>query len=127
MVDPQLSEQVPARAFEIAERLAATVRGHPNVTRLHGGTFGDITTPLPGRYVTGVRIGDQRIEIGLVVDENKPLPDVAVEVRTSVVQTLRGHGVPVRPVDITIAELEHSTPHTSTSVNDISGAGATSG
>ena len=87
----------------LAEQVAAAVRTHPAVARLHGGTFGDIATLLPGRRLIGVRIGGdgEPVELGLVLHLVMPIPDVVRSIRR-LVSGLSGGA----PVDITVADVE---------------------
>ena len=50
-------------ADELADRLLA----HPSVARLHGGQYGEIATYLPGRRITGVRVGERAVEVAVVL------------------------------------------------------------
>lgn len=70
----------------LADRVAETVLRHPCVVRLHGGEFGVVASHLPGRKVTGVRVGepDEPIEVAVVALLRRPLPDVVAELRERV-------------------------------------------
>ena len=87
---------------EVAERVAAVVGAVPGVAALHGGTYGDIASYLPGRKLIGVRIGrvDEPIEVAVVVGLNRPIPAVVADVRRAVT-TVCGN----RPVDVTVADV----------------------
>lgn len=86
----------------LAEQLAEAIRDHPSVLRLAGGDFGMITTPLPGRRVTGVRVpdSDEPIEIAVVLRLDRPLADTAADLRARAV-AVAGQ----RQVDITVADV----------------------
>lgn len=87
---------------QLCDRIGAAVRAHPAVLRAHGGSFGEITSHLPGRRVTGVRVaGDGSVEVCVVALLDRPLPEIAAELR-DVVREAAG---PV-PVHVTIAEVE---------------------
>ena len=66
-------DAVPTTADEIAA-LALAV---PDVIRLHAGRFGEVATYLPGRRVTGVKIGDDLIEVHVVVAGQVPVQRTA--------------------------------------------------
>ena len=66
-------EAVPTTADEIA----ALVLAVPDVTRLHAGRFGEVATYLPGRRVTGVKLGDELIEVHVVVAGQVPVRQTA--------------------------------------------------
>ncbi|GIG23670.1 hypothetical protein Cch01nite_43940 [Cellulomonas chitinilytica] len=67
-----------------AEVVAAVVLAVPGVVRLHGGRFGELGTYLPGRRVTGVRIGDEGTEVHVVLSDVVPIPRVAAQVQRAV-------------------------------------------
>ncbi len=62
-------EPVPTTADDIA----ALVLAVPDVTRLHAGRFGEVATYLPGRRITGVKLGDDLIEVHVVVAGRVPV------------------------------------------------------
>lgn len=101
----------------LAERLAEAVRDHPSVLRLAGGDFGMITTPLPGRRVTGVRVpdSDEPIEIAVVLRLDRPLTQAAADLRARAA-AVAGQ----RRVDITVADV-------ATDGTEGTGAGAEAG
>lgn len=92
----------PADPSTLAELVAATVTAHPAVARLHGGVFGSVATYLPGRRLTGVRIGegDEPVELGVVLYLGRPFPDVCRSLRQEVSVLCGG-----APVDITVADV----------------------
>lgn len=74
-----------------AELVAAAVLAVPGVAGLHGGTFGEVATYLPGRRVHGVRFepddarahgGPGRVEVHVVVRYPTPIATVAARIRT---------------------------------------------
>lgn len=87
---------------EVAERIAAVVVAVPGVAALHGGTFGDVASYLPGRKLTGVRIGrvSEPVEVAVVVGMNRPIPAVVADVRRAVTAVCGD-----RPVDVTVADV----------------------
>jgi hypothetical protein len=91
-----------AEADSLAERIAAVVTAHPAVLRLHGGVFGDVVTYLPGRRLTGVRVGmgDEPVELGVVLVLDRPIPEVVRALRHEVSRMCSGAAV-----DITVADV----------------------
>jgi hypothetical protein len=97
---------VPDPEPSTAAAVAAAVLAHPAVARLDGGPFGTVASFLPGRRrIEGVRIGvgDEPVEIAVVVRLGTPLPQLADELG-AVVRTVLG---PV-PVDVTISDVAPS-------------------
>lgn len=90
------SRTVPAEAVAVA----ATVLTCPAVATLHGGRLGQLTTFLPGRRVEGVRLDDERVQVGVVVVHGTPAALVADQVRTALAPLTGG-----RPVDVHVADL----------------------
>lgn len=91
-----------------AEELAAAVLAHPAVARLDGGPFGTVASHLPGRRrVLGVRIGigDEPVELAVVVRLGPPLPQLADELG-GVVRRLLG---PVA-VEVTFSDVVSGPP-----------------
>jgi hypothetical protein len=94
---------VPGDRPEQAEEVAAAVLAHPAVARLDGGPFGTVVSYLPGRRrVLGVRIGvgDEPVELAVVVRLGRPLPRLADELG----RVVRGLLGPV-PVEVTFADV----------------------
>lgn len=96
----------PDNAAETADRVAAAVLAHPSVAGLHGGPHGVIATPLPGRKITGVRLGteEEPAEIGVVLLLDRPLPEIVGELRAMVRELVGG------PVDITVGDIVTAKP-----------------
>lgn len=86
----------------LAERVAAAVTAHPAVAGLHGGVFGAVATYLPGRRLTGVRIGEgqEPVELGVVLYLDRPIPEVVRSLRRDVSAMCGGAAV-----DITVADV----------------------
>ncbi len=55
------------RGVELADEVAAAVLSVDGVVGLHGGMFGEAATYLPGRRVTGVRLGENATEVRLTL------------------------------------------------------------
>lgn len=92
----------PAAPIPLAEQIAAVVTAHPAVAGLHGGIFGVVATYLPGRRLTGVRVGEgaEPVELAVVLHLDQPIPGVVRDLRR-VVSGLCGGA----PVDITVADV----------------------
>lgn len=86
-----------------ADTVAAAVLGVPGVVALHGGTFGEVGTYLPGRKVDGVRIRDDVTEVHVVLTWGVDVRETAGAVR-SAVQPLTG-----TPVDVCVEDVVPDT------------------
>lgn len=84
---------------ETADVVAAAVLAVPGVTALHAGGFGEVATYLPGRRVTGVRLGEQDVEVHVVLELGAPILDVAHRIRERVSEIVR------RPVQVFVEDL----------------------
>jgi hypothetical protein len=73
-------EPVPTTVDDIA----ALVLAVPDVVRLHAGRFGEVATYLPGRRVTGIKIGDDTIEVHVVVAARVPIRETAQLIHAAV-------------------------------------------
>ena len=67
-----------------ADDIAALVLAVPDVVRLHAGRFGEVATYLPGRRVTGVRLGDDTVEVHVVVAARAPIRETAQLIHAAV-------------------------------------------
>ncbi|MGH3669076.1 MAG: hypothetical protein ACRDSH_00350, partial [Pseudonocardiaceae bacterium] len=81
----RVRDRVPQQSDtgQLAEAVAAAVRGNPAVADLDGGPFGVIACYLPGRRVVGVRVGEpgEPVEVSVVARLGTPLPQLATELR----------------------------------------------
>ena len=84
----------------VAERVAAC----RSVARISAGPYGEVATYLPGRRVTGVRIGDGRVEVHVVACWGVRVPDLAAEVRTAVGPLAAGMRIDVHVDDIDVPD-----------------------
>jgi uncharacterized alkaline shock family protein YloU len=86
-----------------ADVIARAVTATPGVAGLDGGVYGAIATYLPGRRLTGVRVGGpgEPVEVGIVVTYGRPIPDVVDAVRRAVL-AVAGPGT---EVDITVGDI----------------------
>jgi hypothetical protein len=97
----------PPDLGQLAEAVAAVVRAHPAVVDLDGGPFGTIACYLPGRRITGVRIGepDEPVVVSVIARLGTPLPQLATELR----QTITKITGP-RAIDLTINDVIGGDP-----------------
>ncbi|MCW2718676.1 MAG: hypothetical protein QOG20_4101 [Pseudonocardiales bacterium] len=99
----------PADPVPLAEQVAAVVTAHPAVAGLHGGIYGAVATYLPGRRLTGVRIGegDEPVEVAVVLRLGHPIPGVVSALRREVSAMCGGAAVDITVADIAVpADLE---------------------
>ncbi|GAA1923755.1 hypothetical protein [Nocardioides hwasunensis] len=87
---------------EAADLVAAAVLAVPGVSGLHGGAFGEVGTYLPGRRVSGVRLGEQSA-VHITVAMHAEILEVVREVRDTV-SALVGGPVEVVVEDVTATE-----------------------
>jgi hypothetical protein len=94
----------PAAPTPLAERIAAAVTAHPAVAGLHGGIFGAVATYLPGRRLTGVRVGegDEPVELAVVLHLDQPIPGVVRALRREVSVLCGGAAVDITVADVTV-------------------------
>jgi hypothetical protein len=85
---------------ELADRIAATVTGCPDVAGLTQNPGIPVATYLPGRTVSGVAVRPAEVEICVVARYGPPLAQVAMQVRQAV-QPL----APGRVVDVVIGDI----------------------
>jgi len=74
----------PKDLAAVADSVAAAALSVPGVSRLHGGSFGEVATYLAGRQVEGVRLRDGLLEVHLAVVMGSALLEVAGAVRDAV-------------------------------------------
>ncbi len=91
-------EPVPTTADDIA----ALVLAVPDVTRLHAGRFGEVATYLPGRRITGIKLGDDLIEVHVVVAGRVPVR-VTAQLIHAAVATVVATPVHVFVEDVAVA------------------------
>ncbi|MGX6607099.1 hypothetical protein ACWKSP_33995 [Micromonosporaceae bacterium Da 78-11] len=87
-----------------ADDIAALALGVPDVVRLHAGRFGEVATYLPGRRVTGVKLGDDVIEVHVVVAGQVPVRETAQVLHASVAALV------ATPVHVYIEDVEVPDP-----------------
>ncbi|WP_030483246.1 hypothetical protein [Nocardioides aequoreus] len=97
MTSPQAHDDA-----EVADLVARAALGVEGVADLHGGSLGEVGTYLPGRRVTGVRVGDGGTTVHLVVAFDADLHQVADRVRLAVSA--------VAPVPVEVVVEDVATP-----------------
>ena len=87
----------------LSQRVADAVLSHPDVVRLSGGTFGSITTYLPGRRLVGVALGegDEPTRIGVVLRLG-----ARVHATADALRLLVAAETGARRVDVVVADVE---------------------
>ncbi|HEX3816296.1 MAG TPA: Asp23/Gls24 family envelope stress response protein [Mycobacteriales bacterium] len=105
-----------------ADRIAAAVLRQPAVAALHGGVFGEVATYLPGRRVTGVQVGGDRIAVHVTTILGEPMNQVAARIREIVVPLADGH-----PVDVVIEDCVSAADAATAHTVDTAGADSESG
>ncbi|WP_406312436.1 hypothetical protein OHA77_28065 [Streptosporangium sp. NBC_01639] len=85
---------------DLAQEIADTVRRCPDVADLSSGPFGTVATYLPGERVSGVAVRDADVEVSIVAQLGRPLPEIAEEVRTAVAPLVGD-----RPVNVYIGGI----------------------
>ncbi|MFZ2174464.1 MAG: hypothetical protein WAW17_10585 [Rhodococcus sp. (in: high G+C Gram-positive bacteria)] len=103
MTGPSLPQADPG---ELVDRIAAAVLATPGVAAMHGGTFGEVATYLPGRRVTGVTVDDSGCAVHLAVLYPANVVDTAEKVRAAV------ESIVTVPVDVIIEDLLTETGQT---------------
>jgi hypothetical protein len=86
-------------APETADLVREAVLAVPGVAGLHGGTFGEAATYLPGRKVEGVRVRPGLTEVHIVLAWDVPVQPTADAVR-AVVTVVTGTAVDVVVQDV---------------------------
>jgi hypothetical protein len=85
---------------EVVDLIAEAARACPAVAGLHGGLFGQATTYLPGRRVSGVTLSGDEAVVGVVGRYPASIAEIASQVRAAV-----GALVPGVPVTVNIEDL----------------------
>ncbi|WP_432497596.1 hypothetical protein [Kineococcus gypseus] len=91
-------------AGERADAVRAAVLAVPGVVGLHPGRHGTVATYLPGRRVTGVRLGEDGAEVHVVVAAGADLRATAGAVHAAASAVLGA------PVHVVLADLAEPTP-----------------
>ncbi len=90
--------------MEQADRIAAAVLAVPGVAGLHAGSFGEVATYLPGRRVTGVRIGRDAVDVHVSVGIDVPIRPTAAAIRRAVA------ALSALPINVTVEDVVPVTP-----------------
>lgn len=85
---------------EAIDLIAEAVRACPAVAGLHGGRFGQRTTYLPGRRVSGVTMSSDEIVVGVVGCYPASVAEIASQVRAAVGALVPGVSVTVNVEDL---------------------------
>ena len=88
-----------------ADAVAAATLGCPGVVAMSGGVAGEVATYLPGRRVSGVRIGATTVSVHVVADYGLVLADLADAVRRAVAPLAAGRQVTVAIDDLRLPEV----------------------
>lgn len=102
-----VSSDVPTRAAapeDDADRIAAAVTAVKGVAGLHGGMFGEVATYLPGRRVSGIRVGADRVDVHVSLALDAPVRQTATAIQRAVA------AITDLPVDVTVEDLLPVTP-----------------
>jgi uncharacterized alkaline shock family protein YloU len=84
---------------DISEVIAEAVLATAGVAGLHGGMFGEAATYLPGRRVSGIRIGDDGVEVHVTLVAGSPIRETADAIRSAVAPLSSG------PVHVTVEDV----------------------
>lgn len=84
---------------DISEVIAAAVLATDGVAGLHGGMFGEAATYLPGRRVSGIRIGDDGLEAHVTVLAGSSIRETADAIRVAVANLYDG------PIHVTVEDV----------------------
>lgn len=93
-----------APRVELVDQVAAAVLAVHGVAALHGGTFGEAATYLPGRRVRGIRLGEDGTDIHLTLTFGTPVQTAAADVRAAV------SGLVAAPVHVTVEDIVPAGP-----------------
>ena len=87
---------------DVSEVVATAVLAVPGVADLHGGTFGQVASYLPGRSVTGVRVNPDVTDVHVVLFWGAPVLATAERIRAAVQPLVTGLS---DRVDITVDDI----------------------
>jgi hypothetical protein len=98
-----LDTPAPAQV-ELVDQVAAAVLAVPGVAGLHGGTFGEAATYLPGRRVRGIRLQHDNTEVHLAVLFGSDVRVTATAVRAALT------GLVPDPIHVTVEDVVTAAP-----------------
>ena len=84
------------------DALATAVRACPGVSDLAGGRFGDATSYLPGRRLTGVAVREDTIRISVRAAWGVPASDLLVQITLAITPIVSD-----RRIEVVIAEIDN--------------------
>lgn len=87
-----------------ADDIAALTLAVPDVVRLHAGRFGEVATYLPGRRVTGVKLGGDLIEVHVVIAGRVPVRETAQLLHTALAALV------ATPVHVYVEDIDVPDP-----------------
>lgn len=93
------------------DQVAAAVLAVPGVARLHGGLFGEVATYLPGRRVTGVQVGGDRVGVHVAGLLGMPIPELVAAVRAAAAPLVGGLPIDVVVEDVVMPEDSTADEH----------------
>ena len=93
-----------------ADAVAASVLAVPQVHELGSGAAGAVATYLPGHQVKWVRISDDRVEVHIGVEPDRPAPAIAADVRAAVRPLAGDRNVDVFVDDIVFNNTSEEQP-----------------
>lgn len=92
---------------ETADAVAAAALALPCVVRLAADGPAQVATYLPGRRVAGVAVREDVCEVAVVLQlQDRPLPELADEVRRAVVPHVGSRAVDVVIADVVLPEQD---------------------
>lgn len=105
---------LPASPVELARAAAAAARDVPGVADLDSGGVGEFATYGGGTRVPGIRLSPgEAVRLRLVAAVDRPLPQLADDVRAAVIAALAGSEHEAARVDVRIVgirERENAVP-----------------
>lgn len=94
---------------DLARAAAAAARGVPGVVDLDSGGVGEFATYGGGTRVPGVRLSPgEAVRLRLVAAMDRPLPQLAADVRSAVTAALTGSGFEAAKIDVRIVGVRES-------------------
>lgn len=96
---PGRSTSPVASPVTLEDRVAAAVLAVDGVADLHGGTFGEAATYLPGRRLRGVRSTADGMDVHVTLRYGLDVREVAVRVQRAVAAVAPG------PVSVTVEDV----------------------
>ncbi|MBQ1084207.1 MULTISPECIES: hypothetical protein [unclassified Nocardiopsis] len=83
-----------------ARAVAEAASRFSDVVELSSGSFGTLSTAVPGGRVRGVAVREDHVEVGVVVRYGRPLPEIAAEIRRGLAPLSGGRAVHVSVEDV---------------------------